>query len=104
MKAHMIKAFVEESIHYHNHPERTLSLENCIQKVFTNNKAPLRINLEKIIELRNTSTHFITEEYEMVYVPLFQSCVINFTKTIALMIYVWKTMLNFQYELTIFIT
>lgn len=31
-------------------------------------------------ELRNTSTHFITEEYEMVYVPLFQSCVFNYTE------------------------
>lgn len=37
---------------------------NCVQKIFTNEKAPLRKNLEKVIELRNTSTHFITEEYE----------------------------------------
>lgn len=36
--------------------------------------------LEKIIELRNTSTHFVTEEYEMVYIPLFQSCVLNFSE------------------------
>lgn len=49
-------------------------------KVFTNNKDPLRLNLEKIIELRNTSTHFITEEYEMVYIPLFQACVLNFNE------------------------
>ncbi len=55
-------------------------LENCVQKVFTNNKDPLRINLEKIIELRNSSTHFITEEYEMVYIPLFQACVLNFNE------------------------
>lgn len=39
---------------------------------------PLRLNLEKILELRNTSTHFITEEYEMVYIPLFQACIFNF--------------------------
>ncbi len=55
-------------------------MEKCIQKVFTNNKDPLRINLEKIIELRNTSTHFITEDYEMVYVPLFQACILNFNE------------------------
>lgn len=73
LKSHMIKVFGENSIYYKDNPQRTLSLENCIQKIFTNNKDPLRINLEKIIELRNTSTHFITEEYEMVYVPLFQS-------------------------------
>lgn len=78
IKAHMINSMGNESIYYRDKPNRTLSLENCISKVFTNDKDPLRLNLEKIIELRNTSTHFITEEYEMVYVPLFQSCILNF--------------------------
>lgn len=80
LKAHMMNTQGERSIYYKDNPNRTLSLENCIEKVFTNRKAPLRLNLEKIIELRNTSTHFITEEYEMVYVPLFQSCVFNYTE------------------------
>ena len=80
LKAYMIKSMGENSIYYRDNPDRTLSLENCVSKVFTNNKDPLRLNLEKIIELRNTSTHFITEEYEMVYVPLFQSCIINFNE------------------------
>lgn len=80
LKAYMIKTMGESSIYYKDNTTRTLSLENCIHKIFTNNKDPLRLNLEKIVELRNTSTHFITEEYEMVYVPLFQSCVINFTE------------------------
>ena len=74
----MIKRDGESSIYYPDKPNRTLSLENCIQRIFTNEKAPLRLNLSKIIELRNTSTHFITEEYEMVYVPLLQACVYNF--------------------------
>lgn len=78
LKAYMIKNFGEDSIYYHDKPSRTISLEKCVQKVFTNEKAPLRKNLEKIIELRNTSTHFITEEYEAVYVPLLQACVFNF--------------------------
>lgn len=80
LKAHMINKFGESSIYYKDNKERTLSLEDCIKKVFTNNKDPLRLNLEKIIQLRNTSTHFITEEYEMVYIPLFQACVINFNE------------------------
>lgn len=80
LKSHMIKIWGEYSIYYKDNPQRTLSLENCVQKVFTNNKDPLRINLEKIIELRNTSTHFVTEEYEMVYIPLFQACVFNFNE------------------------
>lgn len=78
LKAHIINKFGESKIYYPDNPNRTISLENCINKIFTNNKAPLRLNLEKIIELRNTSTHFITEEYEMIYIPLFQSCVFNF--------------------------
>ncbi len=78
LKAHMINRFGESSIYYSDKPNRTISLENCVQKIFTNEKAPLRKNLEKVIELRNTSTHFITEEYEAVYIPLLQACVFNF--------------------------
>lgn len=81
----MLKAYIQKrdgpsSIYYKDNPNRTLTLENCIKIIFTNNKDPLRVNLEKIIELRNTSTHFITEEYEMVYVPLFQACVFNYNE------------------------
>ena len=78
LKAHMLNKFGNESIYYKDNPTRTISLENCISKIFTNEKAPLRRNLTKIIELRNMSTHFITEEYEMIYIPLFQACVLNF--------------------------
>ena len=82
LKARLMTTEGTQSIYYKDNPHRTISLENCVAKVFTNQKAPLRLNLEKIIELRNTSTHFITEEYEMVYVPLFQSCVFNYTEKI----------------------
>lgn len=78
LKAHMINKYGETSIYYTDKPNRTITLENCVQKIFTNEKAPLRKNLEKVIELRNTSTHFITEEYEAVYIPLLQACVFNF--------------------------
>lgn len=78
LKAHMINKFGEDSIYYTDKPNRTITLENCVQKIFTNEKAPLRKNLEKVIELRNTSTHFITEEYEAVYIPLLQACVFNY--------------------------
>ena len=79
LKAYIIRTKSEREIYYRNDKNRTINLENCIKKVFTNNKDPLRVNLESIIPLRNTSTHFITEEYELIYIPLFQACVINFT-------------------------
>lgn len=78
LKAYMIKEYGEDSIYYRDKPNRTITLEKCVQKIFSNEKAPMRKNLEKIIELRNTSTHFITEEYEAVYIPLLQACVFNF--------------------------
>lgn len=80
LKAHLMKKDGEKSIYFKDNAERTISLENCIQKVFSNEKSPMNRNLSKIVELRNTSTHFITEEYEMVYIPLFQSCVLNFVE------------------------
>ena len=80
LKAHIIKSEGIKSIYYKDNPMRTITLENCIQKIYTNDKDPLRRNLLKIIELRNTSTHFITEEYEMIYIPLFLACVFNFTE------------------------
>ena len=83
IKAHMIKRYGESSIYYEDNTNRTRSLENCIKKCFTNDKDPVRLNLEKIIELRNTSTHFIVTEYESLYVSLFQANVINFTQKMA---------------------
>lgn len=80
LKAYMIVQFGEKSIYYSDNPGRTITLEKCLQKIITNDKAPVRRNLMKIIELRNTSTHFITEEYEMVYIPLFQACILNFVE------------------------
>ena len=80
LKSYIIKTFGYNAIYYKNKPDRTISLSECIKKIFTNNKDPLRLNMEKIIELRDTSTHFITEEYEMVYIPLFQSCILNFNE------------------------
>ena len=69
----------EISIYYKDKPERTLSLEACIKKVYTDENTRIRLNLERIIELRNISTHFITEDYEVKYAPLFQACVLNYT-------------------------
>lgn len=78
LKAHIANRDGENSIYYADNPNRTISLEKCVQKIFTNEKSPLRMNLEEIIKLRNTSTHFITEEYEAIYIPLLQACVFNF--------------------------
>lgn len=78
LKAKMLRDDGRDSIYYKDNPGRTITLERCVAHVFTNKKAPLRRNLEDVISLRNTSTHFIVEEHEQIYVGLFQSCLNNF--------------------------
>lgn len=80
LKARIINTQGPDAIYYKDNPTRTKALENCIKMVFTNEHSPIFKNLMRIIELRNTSTHFIVEEYEMLYVPLFQACVLNYTE------------------------
>ncbi|MDC0809351.1 DUF3644 domain-containing protein [Lactococcus garvieae] len=63
---------------YYKGSSRTLSFNDVVERIYTDKKQPLRLNLEKIIELRNTSTHFITEEYETIYAPFFQANVGSF--------------------------
>ena len=82
LKAYLIKTCGEESIYYPYKEGRTISVEKCLRKVFSNENDPLRKNLECIIELRNICTHFVTQEYEIIYAPLFQSCVFNFAEKI----------------------
>lgn len=74
LKAHLINRDGYGAVHYPG-SNRTLSLTDCLRKVFTNENDPLRVNLEIITELRNTSTHFVTDEYELFYGPILQECV-----------------------------
>lgn len=66
-------------IYFADKPSRTLSLQDCIKDVFTNERDPIRQNLSVIIALRNTSTHFILPEYEFTYMPFLSFCVKAYT-------------------------
>lgn len=78
LKAYIINNDSEEAIYFKDSKDRTISLENAVEIVFPDKHGSLRKNLLQIIELRNTSTHFITEDYEHIYAPLFQACVSNY--------------------------
>ena len=75
LKAYLLKN--NETIYYKD-SNRTYSLSDCIKKVYSDKNTRIRQNLEKILDLRNTSTHFITMDYEVKYAPLFQACVLNY--------------------------
>lgn len=79
LKAYLISQHGEDFIYFKDSPDRTIDLSKAIRLVYTNDKNPLRQNLEKVINLRNTSTHFITEDFETAYAPLFQSTVLNYS-------------------------
>lgn len=58
-----------KSIYYPDKPNRTISLSNCVSSVFTNDKDPIRKNLEILIGLRNTTTHYVIKEMDTIYLP-----------------------------------
>lgn len=72
LKAKLLKD--GQSIYYPK-TSRTLSLADCAAKVMTNKKDPIRVNLNIIISLRNTATHDIIPEFELVYLPYLTYCV-----------------------------
>jgi len=76
LKAKMLKD--GKSICFKDTPTRALSIEYVINEVYPNKTQPLRVNLEKIVIFRNINTHFITEDYETVYAPLFQANILAF--------------------------
>lgn len=80
LKSHIISRYGENSIYYKDKPNRTIALSDCIRKVFTNEKDPVRKNLEIIVDLRNTSTHFIIKEMEELYLPFLQANTLNYSQ------------------------
>lgn len=82
LKSYLVKRGGVDAIFYKQKQNRTFSLAQCAKKVMTNKNDPVFKNLMKMNELRNTSIHYITEEYEILYGPLFQACVTNFSEAI----------------------
>lgn len=81
LKAEMLNR--NQSIYFKDKPDRTISLEGAVKTIYSDKHTRIRLNLERIIELRNISTHYITEDYEVKYAPLFQACVLNFISEMA---------------------
>lgn len=78
LKAYLIRERGIESIYYSDKPGNTIALTDCLKKIFTNDKDPLRVNMAEIIRFRNVNTHFITDEYEIFIGPFLQKSVMNY--------------------------
>lgn len=80
LKEYIVQSVGINNIYYKNKPDRTIALTDCIKKVFTNEKDPTRKNLEIIVDLRNTSSHFIIKEMESIYLPFLQANTLNYSQ------------------------
>lgn len=80
LKAHLIKTEGTDSIYYSDNPDRTINLDECLGKIYTNAKSPIRINMRELITFRNVNTHFITDEWEIFYGPFLQAAVNNYAE------------------------
>ncbi len=80
LKAQIIKVSGYDNLFYinRNGERRTITLKKALTKTLSNKKSPVTRNLEEIIELRNTSTHFIVEEDNQIYLGLFQASITNY--------------------------
>lgn len=61
LKAQLVKDKGEDAIYYKKNKDRTITLSNCIETIFTDFHNPVKNNLTIIEKLRNKSTHFITQ-------------------------------------------
>lgn len=57
---------------------KTLSLRECLQKVFPEN-SKVRINIERIVTLRDQAVHLLMPELEGISSRIFQSGILNFS-------------------------
>ena len=64
---------------------KTISFTQALSKVITDEKDPIRLNLKEIDDLRNQSSHLIIQEYDDLYVGLFQQGIFNYNEQL----YAW---------------
>ena len=72
-----------QKIYYRKNPgmtRRSLSLRDCLTRVFTNASDPLRLNIESCEELRDCAVHLFIPVIPADVMGLFQAGVINYAK------------------------
>lgn len=61
-------------------PRRSLSLDDCLNRIFTSENDPIKLNIKAIHELRNTATHLAIPLIPTDIMGLFQAGVLNYPK------------------------
>ena len=74
-----------DSIFYrktHDGEKRSLSLRDCLKRVFSNERDPIRRNVERIEDLRDAAVHLVIGDIPRDVICLSQACVINYHRRI----------------------
>ena len=81
LKAYLInKAKDINIINYKDDPNRTIGLDECVEKVFTSTTDKTKNNISFIRNIRNKATHLILPEFDYILSPAFQRCLTNYNK------------------------
>lgn len=63
-------------------PRRSLSLEDCLNRIFTSDSDPIKLNIKKIYDFRNDATHLVIPFVPPDIMGLFQAGVLNYPKAL----------------------
>lgn len=81
LKAYLINRAKDINvINYKDDFNRTIGLDECVEKVFTSTTDKTKNNISFIRNMRNKATHLILPEYDYVLSPAFQRCLTNYNK------------------------
>jgi len=61
-----------------NKPRRSLSLRDCLKRVFPRERDPVRLNVARMAELRDEAVHLVIDQVPRDVLGLFQACVLNY--------------------------
>jgi len=83
LKAELIEKHSEAHVFRPQKPGRrreSIGLDECLRQVFTRARDPVRLNIERIAELRHSATHLVMPELQPSFARLFQAGVLNFSR------------------------
>ena len=81
LKAYLINRAKDINvINYKDDTNRTIGLDECVEKVFTSTTDKTKNNISFVRNIRNKATHLILPEYDFILSPAFQRCLTNYNK------------------------
>ena len=81
LKAYLINKNQNISaINYKDDSNRTIGLDECVEKIFTSTTDKTKNNISFIRNIRNKATHLILPEYDYILSPAFQRCLTNYNR------------------------